>query len=131
MLPSHLRAMEDIENCRTEVLGGQVYYCEKCDQHRYSFHSCKNRHCPKCQNHQADDWLTEQKEMLLPVTYFLITFTLPEELRGLARSNQKAVYDALFRSSSQTLGSSAAASVWSECCIVGRETCNFIHISIF
>jgi hypothetical protein len=57
MLPSHLRAMRDIEACRTPQLGGQLYYCERCDESRYSYHSCKNRHCPKCQNHQADEWL--------------------------------------------------------------------------
>jgi Zn finger protein HypA/HybF involved in hydrogenase expression len=103
MLPSHLRAMRDIEACRTPVLGGQVYYCQDCDEHLYSYHSCKNRHCPKCQNHQADEWLEKQKELLLEVNYFLVTFTLPEELRAVARSNQRAVYDILFRASSESL----------------------------
>ncbi len=50
MLPSHRRAMQDIEQCRTANLGGQVYYCDNCKEQRYSYHSCKNRHCPKCQN---------------------------------------------------------------------------------
>jgi ribosomal protein L37AE/L43A len=63
---THLRAMRDIERCRTPALGGQVYVCEKCDERRYSYHSCKNRHCPKCGNDQASEWLVEQKEMLLP-----------------------------------------------------------------
>ena len=53
MLRSHLRAMQDIEACRTPSLGGEVYVCKKCDLYRYSYHSCKNRHCPKCQNGQA------------------------------------------------------------------------------
>ena len=44
MPPSHRRAMQDIEQCRTEALGGQLYYCHKCDERRYSYHSCKNRH---------------------------------------------------------------------------------------
>jgi Putative transposase/Transposase zinc-binding domain len=103
MLPSHLRAMQDIEHCRTEALGGQVYYCAQCDEQRYSYHSCKNRHCPKCQNDQANQWLEEQKSLLLPVTYFLVTFTLPAELRALARSNQKTIYNLLFRASAQAL----------------------------
>jgi hypothetical protein len=91
MLPSHLRAMRDITECRTAALGGQIFYCEECDETRYSYHSCKNRHCPKCQSTQADEWLEKQKELLLPVNYFLVTFTLPEELRHLARSNQSEV----------------------------------------
>lgn len=60
MLPSHRRALRDIEQCRTPELGGQLYLCQHCDEARYSYHSCKNRHCPKCQNHQADDWLQQQ-----------------------------------------------------------------------
>jgi hypothetical protein len=103
MLPSHRRAMEDIEHCRTEALGGQVYYCANCQDHRYSYHSCKNRHCPKCQNDQANEWLEKQQNLLLPVTHFMVTFTLPEELRRLARANQKIVYNILFRASSEAL----------------------------
>jgi hypothetical protein len=103
MLPSHLRAMQDIECCRTESLGGQLYFCHQCQEQRYSYHSCKNRHCPKCQNQQANQWLEEQKSLLLPVPYFMVTFTLPAELRPLARSNQKTIYNLLFRASSQAL----------------------------
>jgi Putative transposase/Transposase zinc-binding domain len=103
MLPSHLRTMQDIERCRTEALGGQLYYCHQCQEQRYSYHSCKNRHCPKCQNEQANQWLEEQKSLLLPVPYFMVTFTLPAELRPLARSNQKTIYNLLFRASSAAL----------------------------
>ena len=103
MLPSHLKAMEDIEQCRTETLGGQVYFCEPCQEHHYSYHSCKNRHCPKCQNDQAQEWLENQKDLLLPVPYFMVTFTLPEELRDVVRSHQKILYNILFRSSASAL----------------------------
>jgi hypothetical protein len=103
MLPSHRRAMQDIETCRTASLGGQLYYCPQCDLQRYSYHSCKNRHCPKCQNDQANDWLEKQQSLLLPVAHFLVTFTLPAELRALARSNQKTIYNLLFRASSAAL----------------------------
>lgn len=103
MLPSHLRAMEEIEQCRTEALGGQLYLCEQCAELHYSFHSCKNRHCPKCQNDQAEAWLENQKNLLLPINYFMVTFTLPEELRSLARSHQKTVYNILFRASAKAL----------------------------
>ncbi len=103
MLPSHLRAMQDIEQCRTAARGGQLYFCHQCQAERYSYHSCKNRHCPKCGNDQANQWLAEQQKLLLPVPYFLVTFTLPAELRALARSNQKLLYNLLFRASSQAL----------------------------
>jgi hypothetical protein len=113
---AHLRAMRDIQQCRTPVLGGQVYVCAKCDERRYSYHSCKNRHCPKCGNDQAEKWLEEQKELLLPVVHFLVTFTLPEELRPVARSNQKTVYSILFRASSEALQKLA----WDERFVGGR-----------
>jgi len=103
MLPSHRRVMQDIETCRTATLGGQLYYCAHCDEQRYSYHSCKNRHCPKCQNEQANEWLKEQRELLLPTHHFLVTFTLPAELRALARSNQKTIYNLLFRASAAAL----------------------------
>ena len=103
ILPSHRRAMQDIERCRTESLGGQLYYCARCDEQRYSYRSCKNRHCPKCQNEQANDWLAAQQSLLLPVTHFLVTFTLPAELRAVARSNQKLIYNLLFRASAAAL----------------------------
>lgn len=103
MPPSHLKAMEDIENCRTESMGGHVYLCDRCGETRYSYHSCKNRHCPKCGNDATDLWLKTQMDLLLPENYFLITFTLPAGLRELARSNQKPVYDLLFTASAEAL----------------------------
>jgi hypothetical protein len=84
-------------------LGGNVYLCDKCGEHLYSYHSCKNRHCPICQNGQANQWLEEKRDLLLPVTHFMVTFTLPSELRPLARSHQKSLYDILFRASSEAL----------------------------
>lgn len=103
LLPSHRRAMRDIEQCRTEALGGQLYYCAQCQAQRYSYHSCKNRHCPKCGNDQANQWLEQQQQLLLPVPYFMVTFTLPAELRPLARSKQKTIYNLLFRASAAAL----------------------------
>ena len=95
--------MEDIENCRTESMGGQVYLCRQCEQVRYSYHSCKNRHCPKCGNDSTNLWLKTQMDLLLPQNYFLITLTIPEGLRPLARSNQNRVYNLLFEASAQAL----------------------------
>jgi len=103
MLPSHLAAMKAIENCRTEALGGHLYFCDHCNEHWYSYHSCRNRHCPKCQHQAAEEWLEKQYQLLLPVPYFLVTFTLPSELRDVARSNQQIIYNLLFRSAAQAL----------------------------
>jgi hypothetical protein len=101
LLPSHIQAMRAIERCRTQALGGQVFACPNCGEVRYSYHSCRNRHCPKCQHQQTQDWLEVQRELLLPVPYFFLTFTLPAELRQIARSNQKLIYHLLFRASAQ------------------------------
>jgi hypothetical protein len=97
----HLRAMQAIETCRTEALGGQVYVCPDCEQVQYSYHSCRNRHCPKCQNENAQAWLERQQAMLLPVPYFLLTFTLPAGLREFARHQPQQIYDLLFRMSAE------------------------------
>lgn len=103
LLPSHRRAMQDIEQCRTAARGGQLYFCNQCQQQRYSYHSCKNRHCPKCGNEQATAWLQAQQSLLLPTHYFLVTFTLPTELRNLARRHQRTIYNLLFRAAAQAL----------------------------
>jgi len=100
---SHLQVMQAIEQCRTAALGGHVYICDECDQTRYSYHSCKNRHCPKCQNEAGQQWLQKQQALLLPVPYFMITFTLPEGLRAVARSHPRLVYDLLFQTSAAAL----------------------------
>ena len=103
MLLSHRQAMRDIEHCRTEALGGHVYHCDHCDETQYSYHSCKNRDCPKCQNSAGQQWLEQQQDLLLPVPYFLVTFTLPTELREIARRHQKLIYHLLFRTSAAAL----------------------------
>ncbi len=90
-------------NAATVALGGHLYYCHQCEEQRYSYHSCKNRHCPKCQNDQANQWLAQQQDLLLPVPHFMVTFTLPDELRLLARSHQKTFYNILFHASSAAL----------------------------
>ena len=103
ILPSHRRVLQDVRACRTEALDGHVYKCPQCQQQRYVYHSCKNRHCPKCQNDLATQWLAQKQALLLPVTYYMATVTLPAELRSLVRSNQKALYNLMFRASSEAL----------------------------
>ena len=103
LLPSQHAAMRSIEQCRTEALGGQVYSCPACGRIGYSYHSCRNRHCPTCQHDAAQCWLSGQQELLLPVPYFLVTFTLPAELRDVAYRHQRTLYNLLFRASAAAL----------------------------
>ncbi len=66
MLPSQLKAMRDIERCRTPALGGHLHQCDRCAHLLYSYHSCRNRHCPKCQGDHTQRWLDEQRLVLPP-----------------------------------------------------------------
>ncbi len=103
-IPSfHLKAVNAIINCRTSVMGGDVYYCDACRKFHYSYHSCKNRHCPKCGSNDSEKWLEKQKQKMLPVDYFMVTFTIPQELRFICRSHQKLFYSIMFKASSEAL----------------------------
>lgn len=108
LLPSHLRVMWCIEHCRTEALGGHIYQCEDCGEVVYSYHSCRNRHCNQCQTDKAAAWLAQQQALLLPVPYFLVTFTLPKEVRAVAYANQQVVYNLLFHCAAEALQELAA-----------------------
>jgi hypothetical protein len=103
MLPSHWKAMRDIERCRTPELGGHVYSCATCEETVYQYHSCRDRHCPKCQNGKAQQWLEKQQDHLPAARYFMLTFTLPGELRSVARSHQRLFYHLLFRTSADAI----------------------------
>jgi hypothetical protein len=105
LLPSHRRALVDIAACRTAQLGGHVYLCPPCQQRQYQYHSCQNRHCPKCQNEQATRWLTRQRRWLLPTPSFLATFTLPAALR----SHQKLFCRLWFQAAAAALQKRARA----------------------
>lgn len=104
LLPSQRSALRAITRCRTEALGGHVYTCERCQQVQYRYHSCRNRHCPKCQNRETREWLAQNSGLLLPeAAYHLVTFTLPAGMRKAAWRNQKALYGALFRASARAM----------------------------
>jgi hypothetical protein len=103
LLLHHERALRDIEACRTTYFGGHVKQCDHCGRKVYAYHSCGNRHCPKCHGNQTERWLEKQRARLLPCTYYLLTFTLPSELRPLARAHPKAVYGLLMSSAAAAL----------------------------
>lgn len=112
LLSSHQDALWDIEHCRTALMGGDCYWCDACQTYIYSYHSCGNRHCPKCGSDRADRWRDTQREKLLPVPYFLVTCTLPHTLNSVARSHQKLVYDLLMKTSADALQTLALNPKW-------------------
>ena len=103
MSRDQLQVMKMVERCRTGELGAALYRCDACGRDHVVPQSCGNRHCPQCQGHKAKEWLDEQLEKLLPCPYFLITFTIPHELRRFVRSHARACYQAMFRASAATL----------------------------
>jgi predicted Zn-ribbon and HTH transcriptional regulator len=100
---NHFKAMRNIERCRTEALGGHVDKCNECGYIQISYNSCRDRHCPKCQTLSKERWIEARKEDLLPVQYFHVVFTIPENLNPIVFQNQKETYTILFRAVSETL----------------------------
>jgi len=95
--------MRAIEVCRTAALGGHLEECDHCDFTRNAYNSCRNRHCPKCQNSERVKWLESRQAELLPVEYFHVVFTLPEQVAQIAFYNKETVYNILFRATANTL----------------------------
>lgn len=104
----HHKAMNAIQNCRSEVLGGHIDVCKDCGYTKISYNSCRNRHCPKCQTLAKEKWIENQKYDLLNVGYFHVVFTMPSELNDLIYRKQKEMYNLLFRSVAETLQELAA-----------------------
>ncbi len=99
-----LKTIKDVAACRTPAMErGGIYRCEDCGEAHYAWHSCGNRHCPKCGNDKISEWLEKNRKKLLPVDYYMATFTLPAEMKRTVFCNQKAAYEALFKSSSEAL----------------------------
>jgi hypothetical protein len=106
--PEQRRVMRAIERCRTAALGGHVEQCDACGHQRIAYNSCRNRHCPKCQSLARARWLQARLADLLPVEYFHVVFTLPEQLAAVALQNKRVVYNLLFAAASETLRTIAA-----------------------
>src|SRR5216684_1221484 len=101
---THLKVMLAIARCRTAALGGHIDACTSCG-HRatISYHSCRNRHCPKCQTGARERWIASRRPELLPTPYVHVVFTLPPQLASLALQNKKVIYGLLLRASAETL----------------------------
>jgi hypothetical protein len=101
--PEHRKIVSDLLNCRTAHLGGYIERCNTCGTVRISYHSCRNRHCPKCQHMPRERWLEKRKDEILPVNYFHVVFTLPHELNTIILNNKKVMLNILFKAASRTL----------------------------
>jgi hypothetical protein len=102
------RLMRAIEYCRTAALGGHLDRCNQCGHERISYNSCRNRHCPKCQNTARAEWVGRRKAELLPIEYFHLVFTIPAQLNALTLQNKSLLYKLLFDASAATLLTIAA-----------------------
>ncbi len=98
-----LRALRAIETCRTPALGGHRETCDRCGVSRSVYHSCRNRHCPRCQTLAKERWVEARSAELLPVPYFHLVFTLPHELNRLAQYRPRVIYNLLFEAAATTL----------------------------
>lgn len=100
---SQKRIMEDIEGCRTVMMGGHTNQCDCCRYTEISYNSCRNRHCPKCQALNKARWLEARERELLPVKYFHVVFTVPHELNSLFMANKRVLLGGLFKTVRDTL----------------------------
>lgn len=108
LLPSHVRAMSDIVACRSAAMGGHLEHCCACGGRHLVYHSCRNRACARCGAERAAQWVDRQRDLLLPVPYFHVVFTLPAELREIVRSHQKRLIPILFKTAFQSLSALCA-----------------------
>ncbi|MCP4994994.1 MAG: transposase, partial [Gammaproteobacteria bacterium] len=103
VLPGQKNALMALKTCRTRHSPKMLMRCSDCDHQVFVPHSCGHRNCPHCQHHESQQWIERQVQKQLPASYFMITFTLPKELRSLAWSHQRIVYNLMFESIWKTL----------------------------
>ena len=103
ILPSQRQALQAMKRCRSSVGVLMLAQCTACNEQRFVPHSCGHRNCPHCQHFESQRWIERQTGRLVAGSYFLITFTLPAELRGLAWQHQRTVYDRMMQCAWETL----------------------------
>ena len=101
--PDQYRIVSHLLHCRTPSLGGHMERCTHCGAERILYHSCRNRHCPKCQHIPRERWLKKRQSELLPTPYFHIVFTLPHDLNLITLKNKSVMLNLLFKAVSETL----------------------------
>ena len=100
---AHYRAARRVLACRTPALGGRLYRCGDCTKLHFAYHSCNHRSCPQCGAREQQHWTAKQEAKLLPVSYFMVTFTVPAELRQACIAHPKELYDTILQQSAQAL----------------------------
>jgi len=106
--PRQWQVCYHIRDCRTEAMGGELMACDACAEVQPIYHSCRDRHCPRCQHRQSQRWCERQQAAVLPVTYHHLVFTLPDILNGWVEVHPKEIYALLFASVWATLSAFAA-----------------------
>jgi len=102
------RVIEAICDCRSPARGTVLYQCEDCAEPHLAARCCGNRHCPVCQQGKAEKWLSRQLDRRLPTAYFMLTFTIPAQLREFVRRHPREGYGALFDASAESIKTLAA-----------------------
>ena len=102
-LPSHARALHAMKRCRTQLAPRMLAHCGACGEQRVVPHSCGHRNCPHCQHHESQQWIERQLRCQVPASYFMLTFTVPAELRELAWRHQSWFYAKLFECAWETV----------------------------
>jgi hypothetical protein len=98
------RLLGAIAVCRTPALGGRLHLCASCGTEHPVYHSCRKRGCPNCQALAQERWIAARAARILPVRHFHVTWTLPSELRRLAKGHPTDLYNAFFRIVGEVLG---------------------------
>lgn len=108
ILLRHIKALHAMQSCRNSHSPRMRASCSGCGHSVYIPHSCGHRNCPHCQHHESQQWLERQLQLQVPAQYYMITFTLPAQLRSLAWHNQRMLYGLMFQSIWETLRSFSA-----------------------
>jgi hypothetical protein len=103
MSDEQFNTIHAIQICKTGLAGTSTCKCDKCGKFKTFYRSCGNRNCPLCQYHRNEQWLDKRLKEQLPGAYFMVPFTVPEELRSFLYSSQKVGYSALFKAAAETL----------------------------
>lgn len=112
--PEQARVMGAMVACRTAALGGQIYECLACGAVEFAYHSCRDRHCPKCQKFERAQWVAQQKVLLLPIPYFQVVFTTDHAINAWVPANRAAIYNLLFATAAAVLQAFAAKELGGE-----------------
>lgn len=97
------KAFRHIKMCRTEALGYHKIVCENCGYEKITYNSCRDRHCPLCQNFKKEQWTNDRKSEVLGSKYFHVVLTLPKDLNAIVIQNKRILYSNMFKAASEAV----------------------------